>query len=114
MFEETIEVQTQAEVQQIDDRRKSNDVLTDQIATQTQNLQTINDQLDNIVTTISDIEVSPDSIDLSEVTDKLEDIDTTIITTQTQDTLEIVSDLQNRVSTIEEKLDLILEKFEEM
>lgn len=110
---EEIEIQTQAEVQQIDDRREANNILNNQIQTQTENMHDINTQLDNIVTTINDIEV-PSDIDLSEVNEKLDNIDTTLVTTQTQDTLEIVSDLQERINTLEEKIDLILTKIEEM
>ena len=110
---EEIEIQTQAEVQQIDDRREANNILNNQIQVQTENMHDINTQLDNIVTTINDIEV-PSDIDLSEVNEKLDNIDTTLVTTQTQDTLEIVSDLQERINTLEEKIDLILTKIEEM
>lgn len=111
MVEEIIEVQTYEEVQQIDNRREIANVLDNQITEQTNVMETINDQLINISSTISDIQ-NPE-VDLTEVTDKLDELDTTMITTQNQDILETLNNQQEQINTIEEKIELILQKLTE-
>lgn len=112
MVEEQIEIQTYAEVQQIDNARKTNQILNNQVETQIENMDIINNQLDNIVNTLDNVQVS--DIDLTEVTDKIDEIDTTIISTQNQDILETLSNQQDQINSIEEKVNIILQKLDEM
>lgn len=112
MVEEIIEIQTATEVHQIDERRQMAEAISNQVAEQTNNMEVINDQLSSISTTIDNIQVS--GVDLTEVTDKLDELDTTMITTQNQDILETLANQQNQINTIEEKVDSILAKLDEM
>lgn len=112
MVEETIEVQTLAEVQQIDNRREIQNTLDNQISEQTNVINTINNQLESISTNIDNIQVS--DIDLTDVTDKIDNLDTEMITTQNQDIIETLSEQQNKINSIEEKLNTILNKLDEM
>lgn len=112
MVEEQIEIQTYAEVQQIDNARKTKQILDNQVETQIESMDIINNQLDNIVSTLDNVQVS--DIDLTEVTDKIDEIDTTIISTQNQDILETLSNQQDQINSIEEKVNIILQKLEEM
>lgn len=112
MVEETIEVQTLAEVQQIDNRREIQNTLDNQISEQTNVINTINNQLESISTNIDNIQVS--DIDLTDVTDKIDKFDTEMITTQNQDIIETLGKQQNKINSIEEKLNTILNKLDEM
>ena len=109
-MEEEIEVQTLVEVQQIDNRREIADTLNNQIQEQNNNMETITQQLDTISSSIDNINTD---IDLTEVTDKIDELDTTMITTQNQDILETLANQQNQINTIEEKIELILQKLTE-
>ena len=111
-MEEIIEVQTVAEVQQIDARRELVNTIDQQIINQTDGMEAINDQLSSISDTIDNINVG--NVDFSEVTDKLDELDTTMITTQNQDILETLVNQQNQINSIEEKIDTILNAIEEM
>ena len=53
-------------------------------------------------------------VDLTEVTDKLDELDTTMITTQNQDILETLANQQSQINGIEEKVNIILQKIDEM
>ena len=114
MVNEYIEVQNFNQVQDIDSRRNTNNIISNQIETQVAGIESINNQLDEIVTAVNDAQFSTTDIDLTEVNDKLDNIDTTIITTQTQDILEIVNNQQEQINTIESKIDMILQKIDEM
>ena len=109
---EEIEVQNYNEVQQIDNRRIINDTIHEQIKEQTNNMETINQQLQDISSTINDIQ--PNNINLSEVTDKIDELDTNMISIQNQDILETLTNQQNQINSIEEKLNIILNKIDEM
>jgi len=109
-MEEDIEVQSLAEVKQIDSRRDIIDTLDNQIVEHNSNMEIINQQLDTISSNIENINTD---INLNEVTDKIDEIDTTIITTQNQDILETLAKQQNKINSIEEKLNIILEKITE-
>lgn len=112
MVNEFIEVQTYAEVQQIDSRKEMANVLNNQVSTQTDAMNTINDQLESISSTIDDIQIG--DLDLTEVTDKLDEIDTTMITTQNQDIIETLNEQQSQINSIENKINTILDKLNEM
>lgn len=112
MVEEQIEIQTYAEVQQIDNARQTNQLLENQKEVHNENMDIISNQLNNISNTLDNVQLS--DIDLTEVTDKIDEIDTTIISTQNQDILETLSNQQDQINSIEEKVNIILEKLEEM
>lgn len=112
MVEEFIEIQTVAEVHQIDEKRQLAETLDNQVVEQASNMKAINNQLSSISTTIDNIQVG--EVDFTEVTDKLDELDTTMITTQNQDILETLGNQQNQINTIEEKVNIILQKLDEM
>ena len=112
MVEEIIEVQTIAEVHQIDERRQMAETLDDQVIEQTNNMEMINEQLSSISTTIDNIQIG--EVDLTEVTDKIDELDTAMITTQNQDILETLASQQDQINIIEEKVNIILQKLDEM
>lgn len=112
MVEETIEVQTFAEVQQIDNRREIQNALDNQISEQTNVISTINNQLENISTSIDNIQTG--DVDLTDITNKIDEFDTNMITTQNQDIIETLSEQQSKINSIEEKLNTILNKLDEM
>lgn len=114
MVNEYIEVQNFKTVQEIDSRRETNNMVAGQIETQITHMETINNQLDNIANAINETQVPTSDIDITEVNDKLDSLDNTIITTNTENTLEIVNDLQNQINSIEEKVDTILDKINEL
>lgn len=101
-MEEMIEVQTVAEVQQIDEKKALAEALDTQINEQTNHMEIISDQLSSISDTMSTIEFG--NVDLTEVTDKLDELDTAMLTTQNQDILETVITQQNQVNNIEQAL----------
>ena len=97
-----IEVQTVAEVQQIDEKKALAEALDTQINEQTNHMEIISDQLSSISDTMSTIGFG--NVDLTEVTDKLDELDTAMLTTQNQDILETVITQQNQVNNIEQAL----------
>lgn len=111
-MEEQIEIQTHDEVQQIDNRRIINDTLNTQIQEQTNNMEIINQQLENISLAINDVQ--PQTVSLEEVTNKIDELDTNMITVQNQDILETLANQQNQINSIEEKINIILQKIDEM
>ena len=109
-MEEFIEVQNIQEVQQIDARRETSNIINDQIEQQNTNMDIISTQLDSIGNVINNIQ-SPD-VKLSDVVDKIDELDTTIVTAQTADILEQLNSQQKQINGIEEKLDRILNAIE--
>ena len=109
-MEEFIEIQNIQEVQQIDSRRETSNIINDQIEQQNTNMDIISTQLDSIGNVINNIQ-SPD-VNLSDVVDKIDELDTTIMTAQTADILEQLNSQQEQINGIEEKLDRILNAIE--
>lgn len=115
MVQEEIIVQTADEVAQIDYRRLTNDIITAQTDEIQNNINNISEQLDVIIdntnsnTYTYNTPISSD-IDLSNVTDLIEDIDTTIVEANTQDILIKLGQQQEQINDINNKLDLILSK----
>ena len=99
-----IEIQTNEDVKVIDYRKETNEIINDKL---NQN-EEISTQLDTIQTSIDNIDSG--NVDLSEVTDMIENIDTTIVEVQTQDILTIVNQQQEQINDINNKLDMILDK----
>ena len=113
MVQEEIVIQTADEVAQIDYRRLTNDMITAQTDEIQENIENISQQLDTIIdNTNSNIYTPPISsdIDLSNVTELLEDIDTTIVESNTQDIIVRLNQQQEQINDINNKLDLILSK----
>lgn len=113
MVQEEIIVQTADEVAQIDYKRLTNDIITAQTDEIQNNINNISEQLDVIIDNANsntyDMPISSD-IDLSNVTNLIEDIDTTIVEANTQDILIKLGQQQEQINDINNKLDLILSK----
>ena len=107
-MEEFIEIQNYHEVQQINNKKETNDLITDQIEQSNNNMSIISSQLYNLNTIINDIE-SPTTTIIDEVSNKIDEMNTNIITAQTADILDQLNDQQERINNIEDKLDQILE-----
>lgn len=117
MPQEEIIVQTADEVANIDFMRKTNDMITEQTAEIQNNMDTISEQLDiiidnntNTISGYSDPELVQNDVDLSEVTELIENIDTALVESNTQDILVKLNQQQEQINNINEKLDLILSK----
>lgn len=112
MVKEEIEIQTLEEVQQIDHRREISDLVDNKLSETNENMSVISSQLNNITSTIDNINV--DNVNVDEITNKLDEFDTTMITTQNQDILETLNNQQTQINSIEEKINTILSKIDEM
>ena len=112
MVKEEIEIQTLEEVQQIDHRREISDLVDNKLSETNENMSVISSQLNNITSTIDNINV--DNVNVDEITNKLDEFDTTMITTQNQDILETLNNQQTQINSIEEKINIILNKIDEM
>lgn len=117
MPQEEIIAQTADEVANIDFMRKTNDIITEQTAEIQNNMDTISEQLDiiidnntNTISGYSDLELVQNDVDLSEVTELIENIDTALVESNTQDILVKLNQQQEQINDINEKLDLILSK----
>lgn len=116
-MEEEIIVQTADDVATIDYRMKTNDMVSQQAEEMQANIDMIAEQLDviidntnNTVSSVSSEYIETGDIDLSEVTDLIENIDTTLVEANTQDILVKLNNQQEQINNINEKLDLILDK----
>lgn len=117
MPQEEIIAQTADEVANIDFMRKTNDIIIEQTAEIQNNMDTISEQLDiiidnntNTISGYSDLELVQNDVDLSEVTELIENIDTALVESNTQDILVKLNQQQEQINDINEKLDLILSK----
>ena len=112
MAQEEITIQTADEVSGVDYMRKTNNIINAQAEEIENNMNTVSDKLDIILdntATLSPTTTSAD-VDLSEVTELIENIDTTIVESNTQDILVKINDQQEQINDIKDKLDLILNK----
>lgn len=116
MAEEVI-IQTADDVATIDYMMKTNDMINQQRNEMQTNIDMISEQLDVIIdntnnntSSISSENTVTEDIDLSEVTDLIENIDTTLVEANTQDILIKLNNQQEQINNINEKLDLILSK----
>lgn len=113
MAQEEIIIQTADEVAQVDYRRLTNDMITTQTDKIQDNIENISQQLDVVIDNTNsstyNAPVSSD-IDLSNITELVEDIDTTIVESNTQDILVKMNKQQEQINDINNKLDLILSK----
>ena len=113
MAEEVI-IQTADEVSVVDYKRNINDAIDSQAEEIQNNMDTIAEQLDTIIdnTNNNSINGTPiqTDVDLSEVTDLIENIDTTLVEANTQDILVQLNNQQEQIDDINQKLDLILNK----
>ena len=110
---EEIEIQTANDVKTIDYMKTTNNMINQTIEEQTTQTEMISEQLDNIQSSINNIEVSSD-IDLTEVVDKIDNIDTTIVEAQTQDILSVVNQQQERIDSMGESINEINNKLNQL
>lgn len=113
MAEEVI-IQTADEVSVVDYKRNINDAIDSQAEEIQNNMDTIAEQLDTIIDNTNNNSVNgtpiQTNVDLSEVTDLIENIDTTLVEANTQDILVQLNNQQEQIDDINQKLDLILNK----
>ena len=103
-----VEVQTLNEVKQIDHRRDTQIALQEQAEIQTNHMDTINTKLDDITAAVDNIYTgSTTYIDLTEVTDMISDINTDVIVAQNEDMFDIIQEQNDKINTLEEKLNEI-------
>ena len=103
-----VEVQTLNEVKQIDHRRDTKIALQKQAEIQTNHMDTINTKLDDITAAVDNIDTgSTTDIDLTEVTDMISDINTDVIVAQNEDMFDIIQEQNDKINTLEEKLNEI-------
>lgn len=103
-----VEVQTLNEVKQIDHRRDTQIALQEQAEIQTNHMDTINTKLDDITAAVDNIDIgSTTDIDLTEVTDMISDINTDVIVAQNEDMFDIIQEQNDKINTLEEKLNEI-------
>lgn len=103
-----VEVQTLNEVKQIDHRRNTQIALQEQAEIQTNHMDTINTKLDDITAAVDNIDIgSTTDIDLAEVTDMISDINTDVIVAQNEDMFDIIQEQNDKINTLEEKLNEI-------
>ena len=103
-----VEVQTLNEVKQIDHRRDTQIALQEQAEIQTNHMDTINTKLDDITAAVDNIDTgSTTDIDLTEVTDMISDINTDVIVAQNEDMFDIIQEQNDKINTLEEKLNEI-------
>ena len=99
-----VEVQTLNEVKQIDHRRDTKIALQKQAEIQTNHM----DKLDDITTAVDNIDIGGTTdIDLTEVTDMISDINTDVIVAQNEDMFDIIQEQNDKINTLEEKLNEI-------
>lgn len=103
-----VEVQTLNEVKQIDHRRDTQIALQEQAEIQTNHMDTINTKLDDITAAVDNIDIgSTTDIDLTEVTDMISDINTDVIVAQNEDMFDVIQEQNDKINTLEEKLNEI-------
>ena len=103
-----VEVQTLNEVKQIDHRRDTQIALQEQAEIQTNHMDTINTKLDDITAAVDNIDIgSTTDVDLTEVTDMISDINTDVIVAQNEDMFDVIQEQNDKINTLEEKLNEI-------
>ena len=107
---EEIEIQTVSDVRNIDYMRSNNDFVEQVVTEQINQTDTISETLTNIQDTIA----NQTQVDLSEVTDLIENIDTTVVEVQTQDILATVNEQQNKIDEMQSSIDDIHDKLNQI
>ena len=107
---EEIEIQTAADVKVIDYMRNNNQIIEQTITEQTNQVNNISDALTNIQDSLD----SQAQVDLSEVTELIENIDNTVVEVQTQDILTIVNNQQTEINNIKSNVDEINNKLDQI
>lgn len=103
MIEEEVIIQTADEVSIIDYMKNTNDVINGELQTAQDNMNIITEQLSYIQDNISPV-AAPEAIE----------VDTSVVEAHTQDILLTINQQQEQINTIEEKIDLILNRLDEM
>lgn len=98
-MEEEFSVQMADEVQGVDYRRGIQESLNQQQNTQIEIINQIGDKIDNITDSITP------EVDLTEVTDMLNELDTNTLAAQNEDIIMIVQEQQDVINALDAKLD---------
>lgn len=110
-----VEIQTVDEVKKIDYMKTTNEIINNQMNEQINNLESLNDTLDNVNTTLNLMTSVPnESADISEVVDSINNIDTTVIEAQTQDILSIINQQQSQIDDIQLTMNEINKKLNDL
>lgn len=107
---EEIEIQTVNDVRNIDYMRANNEFVEQTITEQMNQTNAISETLNTIQDTIT----NQTQVDLSEVTDMIENIDTTVVEMQTQDILDTISKQQNQIDEMQSSIDDIHDKLNQI
>ena len=113
---EEIQIQTADEVKNIDYMKTTNEVINNQIDKQLNSLETLSDTLDSVNNTLNLISDSAieTPVDLTEITESIDNIDTTVIEAQTQDILSIINSQQQQIDNIESNINEINDKINQL
>ena len=104
MMEEEITIQTADEVNVIDYMKNTNDIINNELQTAQDNMEIITEQLSYIQDNINGESFSNEPIQ----------VDTSVVEAHTQDILLTINQQQEQINNIEEKIDLILNRLDEM
>ena len=107
---EEIEIQTVADVKNIDYMRANNQFVEQVITEQINQTDTISETLTNIQGALEE----QSQVDLSKVTNLIENIDTTIVEVQTQDILTTVNEQQEKINNMQESINDINDKLNQI
>lgn len=113
---EEIQIQTVDEVKSIDYMKTTNEIISNQIDNQINNLEVLSDTLNNVNNTLNLINDSTTEspVGLTEVVESIDNIDTTIIEAQTQDILTLINSQQQQIDSIESNMNEINEKINQI
>lgn len=109
---DSFEIQTETQVRAIESKR----MMQESLSNITDNGKIIDSSeiADKVVNQLSNMAIETDTnIDLSNIEDKIDTINTGVIEAQTQDILIQFNRQQEQINSIEEKINVILEKLEE-
>lgn len=111
MKEEVI-IQTINDVSNIDYVKETNQLMNEQQTEIQTNMDIISEQLADIQDTIINVGNDTGATNVSEVASLINNVDTTLVESQNQDILNTLSNQQQQINTIEEKIDIIISKLE--
>lgn len=106
------QVQTAAQVSVINNRKMIKQISKEITNNDNTNIEK---KIDNLINTLNTdtsgvVSLNNNNIDLSTITNKIDDLDTELIKTQNKDMLIRIKEQEKSIENLERKIDLILEK----
>lgn len=106
------QVQTAAQVSVINNRKMIKQISKEITNNDNTNIEK---KIDNLINTLNTdtsgvVSLNNNNIDLSTITNKIDDLDTELIKTQNKDMLIRIKEQEKSIENLEKKIDLILEK----